>query len=100
VNRQKTRILHRARRQRVTGVVVNQVAGLSRRDRRRLRATIHQIGQGRLPADPKMLERLTGQLAYLHMLNPAQAAPLRAQLRRAIEPDDGITDGEDDQHSS
>ena len=43
VNARKTRVQRRARRQCVTGVVVNQHAGLSRKERRRLRARIHQF---------------------------------------------------------
>jgi RNA-directed DNA polymerase len=79
LNPKKTRVLHRARCQRVTGVVVNKVLGLSRKERRRLRAAIHQLGRG-----PKLQQsasvHLAGKLAYLHMLNPLQAEPLRRAL--------------------
>lgn len=79
VNRGKTRVMRRGRRQQVTGVTVNEVAGLSRRERRRLRAAIHQQAS-RPDADER--RRLAGRIAYLHMLNPEQAAPLAAQLAR------------------
>jgi hypothetical protein len=81
LNTAKTRLRRSGARQVVTGVVVNRELGLSRQTRRRLRAAIHQL---RRETDPerraRQLARLRGKLAYLAMLNPAQAAPLAAQL--------------------
>jgi hypothetical protein len=51
-------------------VTVNRVLGLSRVERRRIRAMIHQ-------ADPARAAAIQGKLAYLAMLNPEQAARLR-----------------------
>ncbi|MBN1912570.1 MAG: RNA-directed DNA polymerase [Pirellulales bacterium] len=82
LNRQKTRVLRRSRRQTVAGVVVNSTVGLSRRDRRRLRAEIHQLSQAAKPPDSHRVQRLAGKLAYLHMLNADQAAPLLVQFAR------------------
>lgn len=65
----KTSIQRKGRCQRVTGVVVNQVAGLSRQERRRLRAALHQSG-----GNPD--GTLRGKLAYLQGLNPEQRARL------------------------
>lgn len=76
LNRKKTRVLRRGGRQRVTGVVVNETAGLSRTERRKLRAAIHQLD----PSDTATVQRLRGKVAYLAMLNQEQAAPLRAAL--------------------
>ena len=78
----KTRVAVAGRRQRVTGVTVNEVAGLSRKERRRLRAMAHQLRaaaeEGRdLTAQRKLL---TGKLAYLTMLNEGQARALREYL--------------------
>lgn len=70
LNRAKTRVMRRGRRQRVTGVVVNDTPGLSRSERRRLRAEIHQMGADP-PADQRA--RVIGKLSYLRMINPAQA---------------------------
>lgn len=64
----KTVLMGMGRRQAVTGVVVNQVAGLSRQTRRRWRAALHQRKESEA--------RLRGQLAFLWMLNPSQAAAL------------------------
>ncbi|MBE2213013.1 MAG: RNA-directed DNA polymerase [Opitutaceae bacterium] len=79
INSAKTRILHRGRRQSVTGVTVNKDAGLSRTERRVLRATAHRLTTLRREGAPDAAaERvLAGQLAYLAMLNPAQAAAVR-----------------------
>jgi hypothetical protein len=80
VNRRKTRVLRSSQRQQVAGVVVNRQPGLSRKERRRLRAAIHQFLRD--GADDLARRRhLAGKIAYLHMLNPTQAAPLRAALR-------------------
>src|SRR5262249_43241293 len=82
VNRHKTRVARSGRRQRVTGVVVNEVLGLSRKERRLLRAEIHHLAQqakaGQI--DEAQWRRVQGRLAYLAMLNPQQAEALREQL--------------------
>ena len=80
LNREKTRILRQSRCQRVTGVVVNQGAGLSRAERRRLRAAIHQLKRD----DQEEIRRISGKLAYLKMLNPEQASPLRKAFESAL----------------
>ncbi len=62
-------------RQTVTEVAVNPTAGLSRQERRRLRAAIHQRALAKTP-DAALDRRLAGKLAYLRVLNPAQADAL------------------------
>ena len=81
INTTKTRICRKGSRQRVTGVTVNDVAGLSRRERRLLRAVVHRQKQNN-PAQPATLTpgQLRGKLAYLHMLNPEQARQLTSRL--------------------
>lgn len=77
VNSEKTRLTGTGGRQTVTGVVVNQTLGLSRQERRRLRAAWHQL-QNRDVAVRAMEERrLIGKRAYLTMLNPNQAAQIQ-----------------------
>ena len=80
---EKTRVARQGSRQRVTGVTVNETLGLSRVERRRLRAMLHEhrralgVG-GELGADEAARGRLVeGKLAYLSMLNPGQAERLR-----------------------
>jgi hypothetical protein len=82
VNRDKTRLFRSGGCQRVTGVVVNRVMGLSRQERRRLRAMIHHFRQDQAAGQPDdgRLAYLRGKLAYLAMLNPEQALPLKARM--------------------
>jgi hypothetical protein len=80
VNAEKTRIMRSGQRQSITGVVVNKAMGLSRQERRKLRAALHRQ-QARADAADAMAAagerlRLNGKLAYLAMLNKAQAAAL------------------------
>ena len=75
INKSKTRLLRQGQRQQVTGVVVNEQAGLSRQQRRQLRAALHRQSQGQLDAEAQ--RRLQGKLAYLRMLNPAQYQALQ-----------------------
>jgi RNA-directed DNA polymerase len=72
----KTRIMRAGRRQAVTGVVVNKAMGLSRQERRRLRAALHRQTHGASAESAGERLRLHGKLAYLFMLNRAQAAAL------------------------
>lgn len=82
VNRDKTRLFRSGGCQRVTGVVVNRVLGLSRQERRRLRAMIHHFRQDQAAGQPDdgRLAYLRGKLAYLAMLNPKQALALQARM--------------------
>jgi len=82
INRRKTRVMRKGRRQAVTGVVVNSVAGLPRSERRKLRAEIHRLRKekedGRV--NPAEVASLKGKLAYLSMLNREQAEKLKSRL--------------------
>lgn len=78
VHARKTRVMRRGAQQQVTGVTVNDSAGLSRQQRRKMRAQWHQLQQASSP-DPIVLARARGMLAWLRMLNPAQ---LRGVLGR------------------
>jgi len=80
LNRKKTRVLRKGQQQRVAGVIVNDVAGLSRQERRRIRAAIHQLA----PNDSEKRKRLEGKLAYLSMINPEQARPLQVALAERL----------------
>ncbi len=76
VNADKTLLLSHARRQTVTGAVVNQTLGLSRQERRRLRTMLHHESQGKPLHDaekhPATSAQLQGKLAYLKMLSAEQ----------------------------
>jgi RNA-directed DNA polymerase len=83
VNPEKTRIMRSGRRQTVTGVVVNKEPGLSRKERRRLRAMAHRLQKEDSwgPARKKTIALLKGKIAFLHMLNAAQAMPFREIIK-------------------
>lgn len=80
VNERKTRVMRRGGRQRVTGVTVNETLGLSRGERRLLRAQIHRLAHDE---EPELRRYVEGRLAYLEMLNPSQAEALRKRLPSA-----------------
>ncbi|HET6584040.1 MAG TPA: reverse transcriptase family protein, partial [Nannocystaceae bacterium] len=69
-NAAKTRIMHRGRRQEVTGLVVNDRVGLSRKERRRFRAVLHNVAKHGLAAEnrgehPRFRAYLEGMTAYV-----------------------------------
>jgi RNA-directed DNA polymerase len=81
INSAKTRLMGRAARQVVTGVVVNQVLGLSREERRRLRAMAHRIKKDAIAGEVSNLQaRFKGKVAYLSMLNPQQASKFATRV--------------------
>ena len=76
VNAKKTRVLRAGRRQAVAGVTVNKTMGLSRHERRKLRAALHRQSVAKGVGDPREQLRVQGKLAYLYMLNREQAFAL------------------------
>ncbi|MBL8923877.1 MAG: RNA-directed DNA polymerase [Myxococcaceae bacterium] len=84
VNGKKTRVMRRGAAQRIAGVTVNATLGLSRKERRLLRAAAHR--EKTSTVDAKEQAVLTGQLAWVQMLNPSQAEALRRRRARAIGP--------------
>jgi retron-type reverse transcriptase len=87
VNAKKTRVLKQHAAMSVTGVVVNQKAGVRRRDRRRMRALLHNARRQGLDSqnrngDPHFGATVRGRIAFVHMINPEQAKPLMQALQR------------------
>jgi retron-type reverse transcriptase len=85
VNEKKTRVLKRSSAMSVTGIVVNRVAGVRRRDRRRLRAILHNAKKTGLAAQDRSGQgnfsaQVAGQVAFVQMVNQDQARPLRKAL--------------------
>ncbi len=86
VHPKKTRVLRKASRQEVTGLVVNAKAAVPREALRRFRAVLHQIDrQG--PKGKKwgesddVLASIDGFANYVFMVNPAKGAVLKAKVR-------------------
>ena len=85
INAKKGRIQHAARRQEVTGIVVNELPGLAREEVRRLRAILHGAKKTGLDAQNREGREnfeawLRGKIAYLTMIDEAKGNALRAQL--------------------
>ena len=81
INAQKTRLMGQGSRQSVTGVIVNKTLGLSRQERRRLRAMAHRLShQKDAETDPQLRAKFDGKIAFLAMLNPEQAARIRSEM--------------------
>ncbi|MGE0549143.1 MAG: reverse transcriptase family protein [Kofleriaceae bacterium] len=85
INEAKGRVQRHARRQQVTGIVVNDKLGVPREEIRRLRAILHRAKQTGLAAQnrdkrPDFEAYLRGKIAYIAMIDPAKGAALRAQL--------------------
>ena len=88
IDPRKTNIFRRGRRQVCTGLVVNEKVSVPRRIRRRLRAAVHAVEQGREPAwhgEPGSASSLKGRLAFLNMINPEHAGPLMERLDAALQ---------------
>jgi retron-type reverse transcriptase len=87
VNEKKTRILKRAARQEVTGVVVNKRPGVPRPLYKRLRAILHRAKHEGLAAQnrhdlPHFEARLKGMIAYVSMVNAKQGQALANALEQ------------------
>jgi retron-type reverse transcriptase len=85
VNEKKTRVLRRNTAQTVTGIVVNDRPGVSRRTLRRMRAILHRARREGIEAQnrddhPHFASWLDGMIAYISMVNPGQGRPLREQF--------------------
>ncbi|MFN4260492.1 MAG: reverse transcriptase family protein [Gemmataceae bacterium] len=90
VNEKKSRVLRRNTAQRVTGLVVNDRPGVSRREIRRLRAILHRAQKEGLDAQnraglPHFRAWLLGKIAYVQMVQPEVGAKLRAALAEVME---------------
>ena len=89
MNEKKTWVLRQSAAQNVTGIIVNQRMGVPRDLVRRLRAILHCAKSEGLAAQnrqnlPHFEMWLRGMIAYIHMVNPKQAAPLRVALESVI----------------
>lgn len=90
VNEGKTRILRSSRRQRVTGIVVNEKPNLTRKELRRFRALLHNIEANGLEAEnrndhPRFWSFIQGYVSYIQMVRPDVAAKMSDQLNRIAE---------------
>lgn len=90
VNEEKTRILRHARRQRVTGIVVNEKPNLTRRDLRQFRALLHDVEQNGLEKanrrnHPNLWAYINGYVSYMKMVRPELAQKFGLQVTKIAE---------------
>ncbi len=88
----KINIFRRGRRQVVTGLVVNERVNLPRQVRRKIRAAVHAVAQGREPSwhgRPVSVGTVRGALGWWHQIHPEQAARLIEVFREATGGKDG-----------
>ena len=88
MNPKKTRVQRAARRQEVTGVVVNDKLSLAREELRRLRAIVHGAQKTGVAAQNREGREdfeawLRGKIAYVSMVDAAKGEKLRAALDAA-----------------
>jgi len=87
INEDKGRVQRAARRQQVTGIVVNDKLGVAREDIRRLRAILHGAKTTGLAAQnrdnrPDFEAWLRGKIAYVAMIDPGKGARLLSSLEK------------------
>nr|WP_237446546.1 reverse transcriptase family protein [Shimazuella alba] len=90
VNEEKTRVLRAGRRQRVTGIVVNEKANLTRKDIRSFRALLHNVEQRGLDEEnhknhPHFWDYINGYVSYVQMVRPDIGQKFAAQVLRIAE---------------
>ena len=81
----KTRIMSKGNRQEVTGVVVNEKAGIPRKKIRAFRALLHQIEKDgpegkKWGESPDLLASIHGFARYIYMVDPGKGKKYLAQV--------------------
>ncbi len=87
INEKKTRVHRPHTAQMVTGIVVNERPGVPRKLVRRLRAILHRAQFEGLESQnregrPHFEDWVRGMVAYIQMVNPQQAEPLKQALEK------------------
>ncbi|MCH5583450.1 hypothetical protein MK805_00450 [Shimazuella sp. AN120528] len=87
INEAKTRVLRNGRRQRVTGIVVNEKPNLTRKDIRSFRALLHNVEHHGLEQEnhrnhPHFWEYINGYVSYVQMVRPDIGKKFAIQVQR------------------
>ena len=87
VNEKKTRVLRASRRQKVTGIVVNQKPNISREELRNFRALLHNVEKNGLEKEnrlrhPDFWGYIQGYTSYIQMVRPDLGAKFAEQVQR------------------
>lgn len=89
LNESKTRIMHRGRRQEVTGIVINEKLSVDRRTLKRFRALLFQIekdgseGKSWGKGGP-IFEAIQGYANFIHMVDPAKGRQYLDRVRHIL----------------
>ncbi len=89
INHKKTRVLRQSNSQSVTGLVVNDRPGASRKHIRRIRAILHRAGREGIEAQnrhnhPNFASWLEGHIAYISMARPEVGRKFKQQFDAII----------------
>ncbi|MGL4573418.1 MAG: reverse transcriptase family protein [Burkholderiaceae bacterium] len=88
INHRKTRLQTQASRQVVTGIVVNEMPNIARKDFDRMRAELHRLAIANVdtaaPMPDESRARWLGQIAWVNQTNPARAAKLHTLFSRCL----------------
>jgi len=79
-NRLKLRIVGNHKRQKVTGIVINNKLNTTKETWRNLRAAIHNLSGGSI--SEKVYQQLRGKIEWLKSLNPARGEKLLSELTK------------------
>lgn len=87
VNEKKTRVLRASRRQKVTGIVVNEKLNLSRKELRNFRALLHNVEKNGLEKEnrqnhPDFWGYIQGFTSYIQMVRPDLGEKFAQQVKR------------------
>jgi retron-type reverse transcriptase len=85
----KTRVMRRANRQEVTGVIVNDRPTIARKEVRVLRAILHQAAKHGLVSQnrdgrPDFVNYVRGRVAFVCMVDPERGEALKRALAQAL----------------
>ena len=88
VNQKKFRAIRKSQRQSVTGVVVNDVLRVPRKERRRFRAMLHNCRVHGVASQARgntaFADYLRGFASYIHMIHPDEGAALLREVEEIL----------------
>ena len=95
VNQKKFRVIRRSQKQSVTGIVVNDCLRIPRRQRRQIRAILHNCRvhgfESQERRHPGLEGWLRGFASYIYMVHPEEGTDLHKQIDALLGPNDGAS---------
>ena len=94
VKQSKFRVIRNSQRQQVTGIVVNDSLHIPRRQRRKLRAILHNCRKHGVESQeegrPGFRSWLRGYASYVHMIHPEDGATMLAEIDELFGSDEDV----------